>query len=337
MNRTALVAGAAGFIGSHLVDRLLSDGWSVVGVDNLSSGRASNLAAAQQSPRFQLLRCDLRRPVRFPPADRVWDLASPASPPRYQEDPIGTLEVNSFGTRQLLEHAHRCSARFVLASTSEVYGDPQVHPQPESYWGHVNPVGPRSCYDEGKRFAEALALAWHRQHGLDVRIARIFNTYGPRMAPGDGRVIPTFFRQAKQGMPLTVVGRGRQTRSFCYIDDLVGGLVRLAEARTVDGPVNLGSPTEEVTILRLAGMIQELTGSRSRITFLPRDPDDPRRRRPDIRKARKVLGWKPSTPLRVGLERMAREVGFEAEPPALRAHPRRPPRRPRAPRPALRP
>ncbi len=236
MTRTALVAGAAGFLSSHLVDRLLHDGWEVEGIDNFSSGRPSNLQQARINGRFRMLKADLSEKVALPPADVVFSMASEASPPRYQQDPIGTLKVNCLGTNQLLEHAHHHGARFVLASTSEVYGDPAVHPQTEVYWGNVNLVGPRSCYDEGKRFAEALTMAWHRSKGVDVRIARIFNTYGPRMGLDDGRIVSTFFRQGLRGEPITVQGDGQQTRSFCYVDDLVDGLVRLAEVGVLTAP-----------------------------------------------------------------------------------------------------
>jgi dTDP-glucose 4,6-dehydratase len=306
MTEKALVTGAAGLVGSHLVDRLLAGGYRVTGVDNLSSGRLRNLREAEDHGSFRFIRADLTEPVDLPAADVIFHLASPASPPRYMEDPIGTLNVNGFGTNQLLEKAHREDARLVLASTSEVYGDPEVHPQPESYWGHVNPIGPRSCYDEGKRYAEALAMAWHRQKGVDVRIARIFNTYGPRMALGDGRVISNFLRQGWSGAPITVQGRGRQTRSFCYVTDMVDGLLRLSTATQLDGPVNLGNPSGEVSVLRLAQLIRQLTGGRSSIVFVPRTMEDPDRRRPDLRRARRLLGWNPTTPLRAGLEVTAR-------------------------------
>jgi nucleoside-diphosphate-sugar epimerase len=319
MSRTALVAGAAGFLGSHLVDRLLRKGWKVVGVDNFSTGRAQNLREARRNSSFKLLRADLSRSTRLPPADVIFHLASPASPPRYQEIPIATLEVNGFGTAQLLERAHRDSARFVLGSTSEVYGDPEVHPQGESYWGHVNPIGLRSCYDEAKRFAEALTMAWHRQRRVDVRIARIFNSYGPRMTVDDGRVVTTFLRQGWLGEPITVQGKGRQTRTFCYVEDMVDGLVRLAEVPAIDGPVNLGNPRGELSVLRLARIIRKMTGNRSPIRFVPRTPDDPERRRPDIHRARTLLHWAPSTPFPTGLERTSlfvrHELGLEGASP----------------------
>ncbi len=297
----ALVSGAAGFLGSHLSEALLRAGWEVIGVDDLSTGRAENLATFREDPRFTFLRRDLTEPATFPPVDFVFHLASPASPPHYQRRPIATLSVNSTGTAQLLAHARESGARFLLASTSEVYGDPEVHPQPESYWGHVNPTGPRSCYDEGKRFAEALTMAWHRERGLDVRIARIFNTYGPRMRPDDGRVMSNFFLQGWKGLPLTIHGTGLQTRSFCYVDDLVRGLMALMEATSVDGPVNLGNPDFEVTVLELAQRIRALTGGRSKLAFVERPTDDPERRRPDIARARTLLHWEPSTPLDEGL------------------------------------
>ncbi|MCI4345941.1 MAG: SDR family oxidoreductase [Thermoplasmata archaeon] len=303
MKPRAIVTGAAGFLGSHLVDRLLTDGWMVLGIDNLSSGRLENLALARERQGFQFRRADLRRKLRLPPATAIFHLASPASPPRYEADPIGTLEVNAFGTAQVLAHAVSCGARVLVSSTSEVYGDPQVHPQPESYWGHVNPIGVRSCYDEGKRFLEALCAAWQRQRGADVRIARIFNTYGPRMAPDDGRVVSNFFVQGWRGAPITVQGTGRQSRSFCYVDDLIEGLVRLYAAPPDTGPVNLGNPRGEATVLQLATRIRRLTGDRSPIVFVPRAADDPERRRPDLRKARRILDWEPKVPLATGLSR----------------------------------
>jgi UDP-glucuronate decarboxylase len=313
MSGTALVAGAAGCIGSHLVDRLLSDGWRVIGVDNLSSGCLPNLRSAFEEPGFKFIKADLARPVRLPPANVIFHLASPASPPRYQKDPIGTLEANGFGTSQLLALADRSKARFILGSSSEVYGDPEVHPQPEDYRGNVSSTGLRSCYDEGKRYAEALAMAWHRQKGVDVRIARIFNTYGPRMGLDDGRVIPAFLGQALAGAGITVQGRGRQSRTFCYVTDLVDGLVRLSRVKPLNGPVNLGNPQEEISMLRLAQLIRHITGSRSPIVFVPRNADDPSRRQPDIRRAHSWLGWSPTTPLREGLRRTAEYAKEELE------------------------
>jgi nucleoside-diphosphate-sugar epimerase len=282
---------------------LLDRGWSVVGVDNLSTGDERNLAPLRSNPRFRFLRRDLRRPTRLPDCDAVFHLASPASPPRYQEDPIGTLEVNAVGTAHLLAHARAQNARFVITSTSEVYGDPEVHPQPETYWGHVNPIGIRSCYDEGKRFAEALTVAWQRQRGSDVRIARVFNTYGPNMDPADGRAVSNFMVQAWTGTPITVHGNGRQSRSFCYVDDLVRGLLALHDAPRVDGPVNLGNPRGEVTLIDLARRVRRVTGSASPIVFVKRSTDDPEQRRPDIRRARRLLGWAPTVSLEDGLQR----------------------------------
>ncbi len=306
---TALVTGAGGFLGSHLVDRLLADGYEVWGLDNFSTGSPRNLTSARTHRAFHLLRRDLARPDALPSTGVIYHLASPASPPRYQADPVGTLRVNSLGTFSVLQGAVRAGSRVVLASTSEVYGDPEVHPQPETYWGHVNPIGPRSCYDEGKRFAEALSMAFGKAEGVDVRIARIFNTYGPRMALDDGRVVSNFIVQGLRGEPLTVQGRGNQSRSFCYVSDLVEGLRRMAEAPPgrVQGPVNLGNPRGERTVAELARLIAKLTGRGSEIHHIPRAADDPERRRPDIRRARSWLGWEPRVPLRRGLELTVQE------------------------------
>lgn len=297
-----LLTGVAGFLGSHLAERLLGEGHEVVGVDNLSTGQSRNLERLGRYPRFTFLRADASRPLEVEgPLDWVLHFASPASPPRYLRLPIETLLVNAEGTRHLLDLSLRKGARFFLASTSEVYGDPLVHPQPESYWGNVNPVGPRSIYDEGKRYAEALTLAYHRAHGLSVRIVRIFNTYGPGMDPEDGRVVSSFIVQALKGEPLTVFGDGSQTRSFCYVDDLVEGIRRLMEV-DYPYPVNLGNP-EEYRVLDLALLVKELTGSASPIVFRPLPQDDPRQRRPDISLARRLLGWEPGIPLDEGLQR----------------------------------
>lgn len=297
-----VISGAAGFIGSHLCDRLLEDGHAVVAVDNLLTGALSNLAPWEKHPKFRFLQRDVCEPLEIePPVDAVLHLASPASPKDYLEHPIETLDVGSLGTRRMLELARRHGARFLLTSTSECYGDPLVHPQPETYWGNVNPVGPRSCYDEAKRFAEALTMAYRRVHGLPATIARVFNTYGPRMKLDDGRVVPTFLDQALRGVPLTVYGDGSQTRSFCYVSDMVEGLLRLLFSGE-PGPVNLGNPAE-LTVLEFARRILELTGSKSPIEFLPLPEDDPKRRRPDITKAQRVLNWAPRVPLEEGLRR----------------------------------
>jgi dTDP-glucose 4,6-dehydratase len=299
-NLRIVVSGAAGFVGSHLCDRLVGEGHSVVALDNLLTGSRKNLAHLENEPRFQWIEQDITRPFTIDgPVDCVANLASPASPKDYLEHPIETLEVGSSGTRNMLQLALEKGARFLLSSTSECYGDPEVHPQVETYWGHVNPVGPRSCYDESKRFAEALTMAYHRKHGLRTNIARIFNTYGPRMKLDDGRVVPTFLDSALREEPITVFGDGRQTRSFCYVSDLVDGLCRLmlSDERY---PVNLGNP-REMTILEFAEYIRQLTGSRSEIMFHPLPEDDPKQRKPDIAKAKAILGWEPVVPLAEGL------------------------------------
>jgi dTDP-glucose 4,6-dehydratase len=292
-----VVSGAAGFIGSHMCDRLLEDGHSVVALDNFLTGRRRNLAQIEGEPRFRLLERDITQPFSIEgPVDAVVHMASPASPKDYLEHPIETLDVGSMGTRRMLELAREKRARYLVTSTSECYGDPLVHPQMETYWGNVNPVGPRSCYDESKRFAEALTMAYHRKHGVRTNIARIFNTYGPRMKLDDGRVVPAFLDQALHGQPLTVFGDGSQTRSFCYVSDTVEGLCRLmlSEERY---PVNLGNP-DEMTILEFAERIRRTTGSQPEIVFQPLPEDDPKQRCPDIGKARALLGWEP----RVGLD-----------------------------------
>jgi len=296
-----IVSGAAGFIGSHFCDRLLAEKHSVVGLDNFITGSARNLAHLAQNPKFDFVEWDIVKPFSIEgTADAVVNMASPASPKDYLEHPIETLEVGSIGTRNMLELAVSKKARFLLTSTSECYGDPLVHPQSEAYWGHVNPVGPRSCYDESKRFAEALTMAYHRKHGLRTNIARIFNTYGPRMKLNDGRVVPALIDQAMREAPLTVFGDGSQTRSFCYVSDLVDGLYRLmlSDERY---PVNLGNP-EEMTIREFAGQVRALIGGRSEIVFEPLPEDDPRQRQPDITKAREVLGWQPCVSLPEGLK-----------------------------------
>lgn len=295
-----LVSGAAGFIGSHLCDRLLEEGHDVIGLDNFITGSGDNLAHLAVEPRFRLIEHDAARPLEIAETlDGVLHLASLASPADYLAHPIETLEAGSSGTRNLLELARRDGARFLLASTSECYGDPLEHPQAETYWGNVNPVGPRSCYDESKRYAEALTMAYHRVHGLRTAIARIFNTYGPRMALDDGRVVPAFIDQALRGVPLTVHGDGTQTRSFCYVSDLVDGLCRLLLADE-PYPVNLGNP-REMTILEFAEQIRAAAGIRVPIVFHALPEDDPKRRRPDVQKARRLLGWEPRVPLEEGL------------------------------------
>lgn len=296
----ALVTGGAGFLGSHLCERLLDRGYEVVCVDNLITGKESNIAHLLPRSDFQWIFHDVSRPFEVRgPVDAVLHFASPASPIDYLELPIQTLKVGSLGTHNTLGLARAKGARYLLASTSEVYGDPLVHPQPETYWGNVNPVGPRGVYDEAKRFAEAMTMAYHRVHGLDTRIVRIFNTYGPRMRPRDGRVVPTFITQALRGEPLTVFGDGSQTRSFCYVDDLIDGIIRLLESDETE-PVNIGNP-HEMTILEFAEIIRKAVGSSSPIAFCPLPTDDPKTRQPDITRARQRLGWEPRVTLEEGL------------------------------------
>jgi dTDP-glucose 4,6-dehydratase len=296
-----LITGGAGFVGSHLCDRFHKEGDEVICLDSLRTGVKDNVEHLLSHPRFSFIQHDITQAIFVSgPVDCVLHFASPASPHDYMEHPIHTLKVGAIGTHHALGLAKAKGARFLLASTSEVYGDPEVSPQPESYWGHVNPLGPRSVYDEAKRFAEAMTMAYQRAHGVEVRIARIFNTYGPRMRVDDGRAMPNLITQALRGEPLTLYGDGRQTRSFCYITDLVEGLYRLAHT-AVEGPVNLGNP-EEMTILDLAREVTEATGSRSPVIFRPLPVDDPRVRRPDITKASQTLGWSPTIPLRLGLE-----------------------------------
>ncbi|PDP87414.1 epimerase [Glycomyces fuscus] len=298
----ALVTGGAGFIGSHLCERLLERGTRVVCLDNFATGRAQNVAHLAGHPWFELMEADLTEPFTLEePVDTVFHLASAASPPDYLRLPVETLEAGSLGTSNALECAERYGARMVLASTSEVYGDPLEYPQRETYWGNVNPVGPRSVYDEAKRYAESLTMAHHRARGADVGIARIFNCYGPRMRADDGRMVPTFVNQALEGRPLTVAGDGHQTRSLCYVDDTVRGLLALADSE-VTGPVNIGSD-EELSVLSLARVVLNVTGTRSEITFVERPEDDPHFRRPDIRMADEVLDWRPRIRLEEGLRR----------------------------------
>lgn len=310
--RSALITGASGFIGSHLTDAYLAAGWRVIGVDNLVTGNRENLAGALTSPNFELIERDVTQPPRalideiasrFGRIDLVLHFASPASPVDYAQLPLQTLAVNSKGTEFCAQAALEWNARLLYASTSEAYGDPLEHPQRETYWGHVNPVGPRSCYDESKRFGEALVMAYVRAHDLDARIIRIFNTYGPRMRPDDGRVVPNFVLQALRGEPLTIYGDGSQTRSFCYVDDLVRGIMACAAADSTRGRVvNLGNP-EEYPISEFARIVSEIAGVPLRTASRPMPPDDPARRCPDNSLARELLGWQPEVPLREGLRR----------------------------------
>jgi dTDP-glucose 4,6-dehydratase len=305
LSRT-VITGGAGFLGSHLCERLLREGHEVVCVDNLLTGSLDNLAHLLHRADFNFLHHDVTVPFEIPGAvDFVLHFASPASPIDYLELPIQTLKVGSLGTHNALGLARAKRARFLLASTSEVYGDPKQHPQKESYWGNVNPVGPRGVYDEAKRFAEAMAMAYHRYHGVEVRIVRIFNTYGPRMRLRDGRVVPAFIQQALKGEPLTVFGEGQQTRSFCFVDDLVEGIYRLLKS-DLALPVNIGNP-HEMTILQFAETIRRIIGSTSQIVFRPLPEDDPQTRQPDIGLARELLGWEPRVPLDEGI---ARSVPF---------------------------
>jgi dTDP-glucose 4,6-dehydratase len=305
---TALVTGGAGFLGSHLCEYLLANDHHVVCIDNLETATLHNVAHIRD-PQFEFVHGDVTEYIEIAgPVDFVFHLASPASPIDYLRLPLHTLKVGSYGTHHALGLAKFKRARFLLASTSEVYGDPQVHPQPESYWGHVNPIGPRGVYDEAKRYAEAMTMAYHRQQGVDTCIARIFNTYGPRMRPHDGRAIPTFLRQALENKPLTVFGDGSQTRSFCYVDDLVRGLYLLATSGE-HLPVNLGNP-DEMTLLELAETVLRVTGSESEIVFEALPIDDPHVRQPDISRARAVLGWEPEVTLEEGLRRTIESLGY---------------------------
>ena len=304
---TCLVTGGAGFLGSHLCDELLRRGHRVICIDNFETGSLANIEHIR-SDDFRYLSVDIIEPYYVDePIDFVYHLASPASPIDYLRLPLHTLKVGSYGTHHTLGLAKAHRARFLTASTSEVYGDPQVHPQPETYWGHVNPIGPRGVYDEAKRYAEALTMAYHRQQGVDTAIIRIFNTYGPRMRPHDGRAIPTFLRQALQDRPITVFGDGSQTRSFCYVDDLIRGMIALAESGYHD-PVNIGNP-KEFTLLQLAEAVIEVTGSKSQIVYEALPTDDPQVRQPDIALAREILGWDPEIELLEGLERTIAAAG----------------------------
>ena len=296
----AVVTGGAGFLGSHLCERLLADGWRVVCVDNLVTGTAANIAQFRHHRSFESIQHNVSEPLYLEGSiDAVLHFASPASPIDYADHPIATLKVGTLGTHNMLGLARAKGATFFLASTSEVYGDPTVHPQPETYWGNVNPVGPRAVYDEAKRAAEAFTMAYHRTHGMKTRIVRIFNTYGPRIRIDDGRAVPNFLTQALQNQPLTIYGDGSQTRSLCYVDDLIGGILRLLATDYAE-PVNLGTD-DEVTMIQLATRIRDLSGSSSEIVFKPLPEDDPRQRRPDLSRARKLLDWQPRTSLEAGL------------------------------------
>jgi dTDP-glucose 4,6-dehydratase len=306
---TCVVTGGAGFLGSHLCEHLLKQGHRVICIDNLETGSLQNIEHIRDEA-FDFRNIDITDEVDIPePVDFIFHLASPASPIDYLRLPLHTLKVGSYGTHHMLGVAKFKRARFLIASTSEVYGDPKVHPQTEDYWGHVNPIGPRGVYDEAKRYAEALTMAYHRQQGVDTSIVRIFNTYGPRMRAHDGRAIPTFLRQALQDQPLTVFGEGEQTRSFCYVDDLIRGIVALAES-DIHHPVNIGNP-DEFTLLELAKTVIEVTDSRSEIVFEELPVDDPQQRRPDISRARDLLSWEPEVELRDGLKRTIEQSGIE--------------------------
>lgn len=297
-----LVTGGAGFLGSHLCERLLKEGHEVLCVDNFYTGRKANIAHLLSNPYFEVLRHDITFPL-YVEVDEIYHLACPASPVHYQFDPVQTTKTSVHGSINMLGLAKRLKVKILLASTSEVYGDPVIHPQPETYWGNVNPIGPRACYDEGKRCAETLFFDYHRQHKLRIKVARIFNTYGPRMHPNDGRVVSNFIVQALKGEDITVYGDGSQTRSFCYVDDMIDGLIKLMNSSdNVTGPINLGNPAE-FSILELAETVIRLTGSKSKIIFKPLPPDDPKQRCPDITLAKKVLHWQPYTPLEEGLKR----------------------------------
>jgi UDP-glucuronate decarboxylase len=300
LENRALVSGGSGFLGSHLCDRLIARGQDVLCVDNLFTGQKRNIAHLLQNPRFEFMRHDITFPL-FVEVDQIWNLACPASPIHYQPDPVQTTKTSVHGAINMLGLAKRLGARILQASTSEVYGDPSVHPQTEDYWGNVNPVGPRSCYDEGKRCAETRFFDYRRQHDLSIKVIRIFNTYGPRMHPNDGRVVSNFIMQALKGEPVTIYGDGLQTRSFCYVDDLIEGMIRLMDTpHEVTGPINVGNP-DEFTMIELAEAVLKLTGSKSKLVKMPLPADDPKQRQPDITRARNTLGWEPKVRLEDGL------------------------------------
>jgi UDP-glucuronate decarboxylase len=300
LSKRVMVTGGAGFLGSHLIDRLLEKGCDVLCVDNLFTGSKDNIAHLRGHPNFEFLRHDITFPL-FVEVDEIYNLACPASPIHYQHDPVQTTKTSVHGAINMLGLAKRLGAKILQASTSEVYGDPSVHPQTEDYWGHVNPIGPRSCYDEGKRCAETLFFDYHRQHKLPIKVMRIFNTYGPRMHPADGRVVSNFIVQALKGEPISIYGDGSQTRSFCYVDDLIEGMIRLMDTGPeVTGPINIGNPNE-FTIRELAEQVIVLTGSKSEIVQHPLPTDDPKQRQPNIAKAKELLGWEPAVPLVEGL------------------------------------
>lgn len=310
-----LVTGGAGFLGSHLCERLLGEGHEVLCVDNFYSSTRANVEHLLGHPRFELMRHDVSFPL-YVEVDEIYNLACPASPIHYQRDPVQTTKVSVLGAINMLGLAKRTKARILQASTSEVYGDPAVHPQPEGYWGNVNPIGIRACYDEGKRVAETLFFDYHRQHNLDIKVVRIFNTYGPRMHPHDGRVVSNFIVSALAGEPITIYGDGKQTRSFCYVDDLIDGLVRMMNSTGITGPVNLGNPSE-FTMNELADVVMSLTGSKSPIEYLPLPADDPTQRQPVIELARDTLGWEPRIDLRDGLRRTIEWFGGDDSEPEL--------------------
>jgi UDP-glucuronate decarboxylase len=301
MTKTILVTGGAGFLGSNLCDRLVNRGDEVICLDNFFTGRKENISHLLDCPNFELIRQDIVRPMHLE-VDQIYNLACAASPPAYQFNPIKTIKTSTVGVVNVLGLAKRCHARVLQASTSEVYGDPEVHPQKETYWGHVNPIGPRSCYDEGKRVAESLCVNYHQEHKLEVRIVRIFNTYGIRMDPSDGRVISNFINQALRNEPITVYGDGSQTRSFCYVDDLLGGMISMMEQSETIGPVNIGNPVE-YSMKELATKIVEIIGSKSKITYMDLPKDDPKQRCPDITLAKSVLNWEPEIDLETGLNK----------------------------------